>query len=64
METKLIKIHEDTAKKLDALRGAGITLTYDQIINALIQARYLLRLLAKGETKSNLWAYIMKGDQW
>ena len=48
---EVIKIHKETKKQLDILRGAGATLTYDAIIQALIQAQRMLRLLGQDETR-------------
>ena len=48
--SEVIKIRKETKKQLDILRGAGATLTYDAIIQALIQAQRMLRLLGQDET--------------
>ena len=47
---KQIKVRPETKAQLDILRGAGATLTYDAIIQALIQAQRMLRLLGQDET--------------
>ena len=48
-KTPQIKIKEETKRKLDVLRKAGVTLTYDQAIEILFQAQHLLSLLGKEE---------------
>ena len=48
---KLIKVRPETKAQLDILRGAGATLTYDAIIQALIQAQRMLRLLGQDEAE-------------
>ena len=49
-KTKQIKVSLEVAHQLDIMRGAGATLTYSQIIAALIQAQRMLRLLGQDET--------------
>ena len=44
MKTKQIKVSQETARRLDAIRGEA-QLTYDAAITALLQAQALLRLL-------------------
>ena len=48
---KQIKVRPETKAQLDILRGAGATLTYDAIIQALIQAQRMLRLLGQDEAR-------------
>jgi len=50
VKTKQIKVSLEVARQLDIMRGAGATLTYSQIIAALIQAQRMLRLLGQDET--------------